>query len=227
MKRRKRIAIIRRVLPEAERLAQDTAESHDGLTFHGTRDHMSVWYATPFMMTRDADALEESNFTVIRADLEHRFAESVELHHFGHWACGWFDRLYVRADDPLAILAVAAWQEELDVYPIADEGHYADTEWEHNHPNEHECYSDDHECPCEVSQHKRNSCARAFLDAVEASDARPDDDGEWYCETCGEWYGVTPEDLREMDLIIRNKEQEALRGDLAEQERNGQSALPL
>lgn len=216
MRRQKRIAIVRRVLPAAEWLAQGTKECHEGLTFHGTRDHVSVWYATPFMMTRDAEALEESNFTVIRADLEARFDESIELHHFGHWACGWYDRLYVRADDPLAILAVEEWHSALQDYPVADDEHYSSTEWEHDHPNDHECYSDDHECPCDVSQHKRNSCARAFIDSGDEAD----DDGEWYCETCGDWYTVTPEDIAAAEVA-------QYRSDCAEQEQNGQASLTV
>jgi hypothetical protein len=216
VRRQKRIAIIRRNLEFAEFLAQGTKECHEGLTFHGTREHLSVWYATPFLMTRDADAREESNFTVIRADLEARFGESFDAHHFGHFAYGWYDRLYVRADDPLAILAVEEWYDHIQHEGIASDTHYDETKWNHDHPNDRECYSEDHECPCEVSQHERNSCARAFIDSGDS----PDDDGEWYCETCGDWYAVNADDIAVAEL-------EQYRADCAEQERNGQACLPV
>lgn len=132
----------------AQELAEHTTQCHQGATFHGGRRELeSGWYATPFERTRDSDALQESNFEVIRKDLK-RFGWGADVHSFGHWGCGWFERLYVRRDDAAAILAVQAWINALSDYGVADEMHYSALEWERNHPGHYqgECYCDDDDC---------------------------------------------------------------------------------
>lgn len=113
------------------------------------REHMDGLLATPFQRTRDADALEISNWEVISRDLIGRFPDDVEDHHFGHWAVGWVDRLYVRRGASQAMAAVGEWMNALADYPVADEMHYAETEDAENHPDaDSYCYSDDPDCGC-------------------------------------------------------------------------------
>lgn len=150
--RTKRIKRVTALFPElCEQLEQHTKECHRGATFHiSRRDLESVWYATPFMRTRDSDALEESNYQVIRADLIRVALDggNVEDHHLGHWGCGWSEQLYIRKDDPKLLLAVQEWINALSDYGVADDEHYSRIEDEMNHPGSYvgECYCDNDDC---------------------------------------------------------------------------------
>lgn len=151
--RSKRIERVTRAYPEITReLAQFTTECHDGLTFHGAGRRVAIqtcWYATPFMASRDADALEMSNYRVIKADLLKRDPDGVEEHHFGHWAYGWYDRIYIRRDHPVAIALVRDWIKALEDYPVADDDDFSELEYEMDHPGDGLCYSDDSDlCGC-------------------------------------------------------------------------------
>jgi hypothetical protein len=128
-----------------------TRDSHKGAVFHTNREQIeAAWFATPFMRTRDSDALAESNYQVIKADLEAISPDGVTDHRFGHWGFGWFEQIYIRRDDPRLIRAVEAWVIALSDYPVANEEHFCALEWEMDHPDgdEGECYSQDPDCPC-------------------------------------------------------------------------------
>ena len=152
--RSKRIERVTRVYPDiCAQLTEYTKDVHQGATFHGGRSETETcWYATPFVATRDGDALEASNFRVIMADLQKRDPDGVQDLHFGHWAFGWYDRIYVRKDHPVAIALVRDWTKALTDYPIADESDYSELEYEMNHPADGECYSDDPDC-CPKPEH--------------------------------------------------------------------------
>lgn len=154
--RTKRIKRLEKIFPSLfAELTEFTNEAHQGATFHVERDSLvSVWFATPFMMTRDADALTESNFEVIRDDLQHISPEGVDVHHFSHWACGWYDRLYIRKDDAAQLRAVQAWINALADYPVADEDHFSELEWNRDHPGTYdgECYCDNDDCSVRKEQ---------------------------------------------------------------------------
>jgi hypothetical protein len=182
---------IAKAVPFAEELAEYSRESHEGASFHiDRRAFEGLWYALPFSRTRDADAREESNFTVISNDLETRFPETVQSHSFGHWACGWYERLYVRKDDVAAILAAQAWADALAGYPVADEEHCSELEYERDHPNETDCYSSDPECSCPVNTHE---CAEMLASAFESGEVTKDSE-EWYCDFCGDWRELDAEE---------------------------------
>lgn len=146
--RSRRIERVTRAYPViCAELAQLTEEAHQGATFHVRRNELETcWYATPFVHTRDSDPLDESNFQVIASDLQRLDPEGVQIHRFGHWGFGWFERIYIRRDHPRAIETVASWVNALSDYPVADDEHYSATEWEHNHPGDGRCYSDDPDC---------------------------------------------------------------------------------
>lgn len=205
--RSRRIQRILSAMPVAQKLRDYTKEVHQGATFHINRREMEgMWYATPFMRTRDSGALEESNFQVIYGDLTKRLPETVSDHRFGHWGCGWFERVYVRADDAPAIKAVGDWIDALADYPIADEQHYSETEWEMNHPSDRECYAEDSEdCSCPVGVRLReieaHSCLIEFACAVWAPGDKEEyteideSDNTFYCDYCGTWTDQTSDML--------------------------------
>ncbi|MGW3232504.1 hypothetical protein [Kitasatospora sp. NPDC001095] len=194
--RTRRIARIRAVMPFAAKLAELSVEAHKGLSFHVDRDHFTrMWYATPFMQTRDADALEESNWVVITEDLEKRFPESVEVHSFAHFARGYYERLYVRTDDALAIRAVQEWTGRLEAYAVADEERYSALEWERNHSDEFKCGSEDPDCSCEANTHV---CREQLWGTVEQAGAIDLLAESYWCRYCNEHIDMTDADRTEM-----------------------------
>jgi hypothetical protein len=202
-------------MPFAEEIAEHTEGVHEGASFHIDRDEFtSNWYALPFSRTRDAEALELSNYTVITDDLMETHPEAFEVHSFGHWAVGWVERLYVRADDALAIRDAQKWADALASYGIADEEHYSATEYEQNHPSETECYSSDPECGCVKNTH---SCADMLAAAIDTGAVKPDDDS-WWCDFCCEWNDLDDEWRMRAEMA-------ALRAELADMEAKGQLRL--
>lgn len=83
-------------------------------------------------LNRDSEALDRSNWMVIKDDLMRRFDDDVSIVSTTHWAVGWVDYLVVRPGTP-AEAAAREWQARLADYPVADEQHYSlleyDEEW--------------------------------------------------------------------------------------------------
>ena len=77
--------------------------------------------------TRDSDELAESNFACAHAAIRAIDADHVDIHRFGHWACGWIEYLCVRA-------GTAAYTEgeriaqKLDDYPVLNEDDWSERE---------------------------------------------------------------------------------------------------
>ena len=84
----------------------------------------------PVGQHRDSDCLARSNFTVVYQDLSARFGESVDIARFGHWAVGWVEEIIFDVGNEDCERAVSAWQEKLDNYPVANEDHFSELEWE-------------------------------------------------------------------------------------------------
>ncbi|MFF9481369.1 hypothetical protein [Streptomyces sp. NPDC014733] len=188
--RTRRIARIREAIPFTEELEEFTKQAHEGASFHTDRDRFTrLWYATPIMHTRDSGPLEESNWVIVANDLMERHPEGMEVNSFGHWGFGTYERLYVRRDDAMAILAVQKWVAQLADYGIADEAHYSELEWESNHQIETQCWSTDPECPCEANTHL---CVGVLSAGIASGDISSSAD-EWYCEFCCEWNDLDDE----------------------------------
>ena len=96
---------------------------------------------------RDSEALAESNWQVVYADLASQFPGQVAVASFGHWGVGWVEELTYNTGIPALIDAVEQWERALANYPVADDMHYAEVEWEMNHPTDEECYGGS-DCPC-------------------------------------------------------------------------------
>jgi hypothetical protein len=102
--------------------------------YHGDLD-LGITWAFTFSVHRDSDQLERSNWEVISSDLMKKHPNTVEITHCGHWAVGWIDHLTVKMVDKngritRAGLDVLDWYEKLTDYPLADEQHYSDLQWE-------------------------------------------------------------------------------------------------
>lgn len=84
------------------------------------------WLVVPCGRNRDSRVLAESNFHVALERLGDE-SETVEVHRFGHWACGWFEIILVhpsRADE------VSEIADALASYPILDESDWSEREYE-------------------------------------------------------------------------------------------------
>jgi hypothetical protein len=69
--------------------------------------------------SRESDLLTESNFDTALEMLGGK-GENVEIHRFGHWACGWWESLAVRAGTPQATIAEEI-EKKIESYPVLDE----------------------------------------------------------------------------------------------------------
>lgn len=109
--------------------------SRDASKLPGMSDYAG-WTFGPVGRSRDSDALERSNWDVVTQELlalaknlpDGR--QTVEVHRFGHWAVGWVEEIVVCPDDPDALALQASWERNLERYPVADEMHYSDTEYQ-------------------------------------------------------------------------------------------------
>jgi len=82
---------------------------------------------------RDSDCLERSNFESA-LELLGGESETVEVHRFGHWACGWWEIIAFKLNTPAHEIALEI-QDGLENYPVVDENHFSEKEW--NEENEY------------------------------------------------------------------------------------------
>lgn len=123
--------------PKYQALAEEAVResgSRPDFGYSGGLPIGKTWGFT-FAKHRDSGLLEQSNYEVIKKDLEERFSEDVQSEHFGHWAVGWIDELAVRMLDKkgkitAAGMAALEWQEKLADYPVADEEDYSERQTE-------------------------------------------------------------------------------------------------
>ena len=74
---------------------------------------------------RDSDTLDESNFAVLKT----RLGDKAEIERATHWACGWVDYLIIAPNDKAALRIAIEAQNAIDQYPILDESHFSELEW--------------------------------------------------------------------------------------------------
>jgi len=101
----------------------DSAANYSG-------EDLSTWCKGPGQ-SRDSEILEQSNFDVALERLGGEHEGIVEVHRFGHWACGWFEHIMVNPKylDKIKILREIA--SDLERYPVLDDFDYSDREWEY------------------------------------------------------------------------------------------------
>lgn len=94
------------------------------------------WYA--FMgQSRDSDALERSNFdcalAALRALPEWNMPDdetpSRIIVHESHWAFGWVEWIAIHETDAVALSAANDIAARLENYPVVDEDHYSELEY--------------------------------------------------------------------------------------------------
>jgi hypothetical protein len=103
--------------------------------YSGELDLGHTWSFVPISVHRDSDALQRSNFEVIYQDMVKRFPDDTEVTHCSHWLVGWFDHLTIRLIDDngletAASNAIQEWLRKLDDYPVANEEHRSNTEFQ-------------------------------------------------------------------------------------------------
>jgi hypothetical protein len=78
---------------------------------------------------RDSDCLTRSNF---RSALQALGGESdtVQVHRFGHWACGWYELILIDPADESAMAIAEDIECGLADYPIVSEEDYSSLEYE-------------------------------------------------------------------------------------------------
>ena len=91
----------------------------------GMPDRQS-WLVVPCGRNRDSDCLAESNWLAALSRLGGE-SDTVEIHRFGHWACGWFEIMIVQPGTPAAIEAESI-EDSLSNYPILDESDLGERE---------------------------------------------------------------------------------------------------
>lgn len=146
---------------------------------HDSSEDRALWLVTPISHgTRDEDTLADSNYAVAEKQL-------TEASSFGEvgtrddaWPGGVIETLLVRADDAPALRELQSIIRALADYPVLDESHYSELEYERNHPSDHECYADE-DCVCEVRTHTHTG------DGFGPGYA--DEDGEVWCRFCYEY----------------------------------------
>lgn len=129
----------------------------------------SGWVLAGFGQHRDSDPLEQSNFAVALKILAETVGMSLDnvmplgtpwrdqpnddspvaVARFGHWAVGWVEEIMIRADDTALISAATDLIGRVESYPVLDDEHFYQHEWDTNHPDgDTLCYSDDPDCGC-------------------------------------------------------------------------------
>ena len=81
--------------------------------------------------TRDSDTLTRSNFT---CGLKHikNIGKGVAVAHERHWACGWIETILIPQENTRALEIAQKLLDILEDYPVLDEEHYMELEYEEN-----------------------------------------------------------------------------------------------
>ena len=89
-------------------------------------DDRQDWIVCPTGRNRDSNHAEESNFHAALSILGGE-SDTVEIHLFGHWSCGWLEIILVH---PSRESEVTNIQGRLDNCSILDEEDYYNRQWE-------------------------------------------------------------------------------------------------
>jgi hypothetical protein len=89
---------------------------------------------------RDSDCLTESNWSCALKQLGGE-GDNVTIDRFGHWACGWWEALSVKAGSPQHRIAQEI-KSSLSDYPVLDEDDFCNLEQEEAGRVWQDCYRD-------------------------------------------------------------------------------------
>ena len=90
-------------------------------------DDQQNWLVVPVSQTRDSGPLDRSNFAAALAGLGDE-GPTVEVHRFGHWACGWFEIIIIDPLDTTALKIAEDIERALMDYPVLDDEDYSNTQ---------------------------------------------------------------------------------------------------
>lgn len=167
-------------------------------------DDRQDWIVAPVGRTRDSGPMEESNFEAALALLGGE-SDTMEVHQFGHWGCGWFEIILAH---PSRASEVEAIESRLEDYPLLDEDDASNREYEEYLESWGDWAASDF----------RSALAKEFDladPACEALDAIPDDDLRAFFEECnhsGEFYWAESGGVR---VNIKSSVRGCSRDDLA------------
>jgi hypothetical protein len=124
--------------------ATDARNVYQALPYYGgpERGRMSGGFG----QSRDSDPLEASNFAVAFKAYTDAGVDA-QADSFNHWAVGWVEELTVPITRT-AIVVLESLRDRVESYPVLDDEDFSQREWDENHPNDSECYSDDPDCGC-------------------------------------------------------------------------------
>ena len=91
-----------------------------------TREH---WAIMPVTQNRDSQAIDRVNFDEFLAGLGDE-SETVEVHRFRHWACGWLEIIIVDPSNSKAMSLAYDMASSLEDYPILNEEKLSEVEYD-------------------------------------------------------------------------------------------------
>lgn len=89
--------------------------------FMGNTENIDNWYVAPVIKTRDAKIFDQVNFDAV-LELLGGESDKVEIHSFGHWACGWYELILVHPDLKGDLEKL---EKRLNDYPVLNEDEYS------------------------------------------------------------------------------------------------------
>ena len=104
-------------------------------------ESIEEWFVLPCSRNRDSDCLTESNFAVALEMLGGE-SETVQVHRFGHWACGWYEIIVVKPETDAAKKAEEI-EKSLDDYPVLDDEDFSERESKAADETWKNCYSNE------------------------------------------------------------------------------------
>lgn len=92
-------------------------------------DERESWALMPVARNRDSNVLDNCNFDEFLEGLGGE-SDTVEVHRFGHWGCGWFEIIIVDPNDDAAINKAYEMAGALQDYPVLNEEKLSEMELE-------------------------------------------------------------------------------------------------
>ena len=109
-----------------DRMHTDLNQSGNPCCYWGEHGHWLVVVGRH----RDSDTLERSNFTVAQERLKKINPDCCIVESENHWAVGWVEHLLVDPSNTEAVELARAMRKEIEDYPILDENHFNNLEYE-------------------------------------------------------------------------------------------------
>jgi hypothetical protein len=108
-----------------------------------------------FVAELDTHRESESNFMVAvdMLNVADPTREAFTVQRFSHSLVGWIDHVFVDTRNAAVCEVVNRISDALAAYPVLNEHHWCEHEWQRDHPEPGVCYSDaGDDCPCRESR---------------------------------------------------------------------------